>query len=401
MGIKREALLTLRPGLCLNSIDQGTKDGRKGREMDYDDPPPVPPELAHSLLISNVQPLLIGLWVTIALWTVEVMLAIKWYQKYWSKDHWLVKIAILVVVLNETTALVTTSWEVYEICITHWSDISILIKLRWQTKVHPLFIGISSAILQVYLLVRYFRIANNKWITGLLGLGIGASFATCIRLVVILIHQHPYPSPDMDGVPRMVTAWLITASVVDILIALALAFCVYKMRRKILAKGTKRLLGQVIQISFETGGLTSALQIAALITYLCGRGKATNNGIAYPLRTTLGLVFFYNLLVRSSLLRTNAPSESPTFSLTEPQSWSRWKMWRRRERELEIGVSVEVVQETVKSDADEHAISLDSAAAYYRSRSRALAAVPSRVVEEVEVENDVSFGELEKGSVVT
>ncbi|KIK56838.1 hypothetical protein GYMLUDRAFT_173632, partial [Collybiopsis luxurians FD-317 M1] len=111
--------------------------------------------------------LLIGTWVCSALYSV--ILRETWYYfKNYSRDSLCLKLLIAVIVLCDTVALAATYTTVYLYAVTHWGELNYITRQYWPLYMLAISSGISAALVQSFLMARYYLLTRN-WLCTLVG----------------------------------------------------------------------------------------------------------------------------------------------------------------------------------------------------------------------------------------
>ncbi|KAF7296861.1 hypothetical protein MIND_00917400 [Mycena indigotica] len=232
--------------------------------------------------------LLIGTWVSSLLYTFELREVFRYFRKF-PKDEWYIKALVLNTVLIDTITTVANYAAVYLYTVTHAGDLVYLSRQNWTIPLLVFSTGFVAAQVQLFLIMRYWRFTNNTafplFLLLLIGTSTGACFATGITVA-------RFPSYIQRHKARTsATLWVITQSLIDVLIAGALLWQFHRLRGGF--KKTQNIIDRLALQAIQTGTATATVAVAALITYLVNNESNVPLGIAY--------VIFDNLNIRTFL----------------------------------------------------------------------------------------------------
>ncbi|KAJ7052907.1 hypothetical protein C8F01DRAFT_1375693 [Mycena amicta] len=240
--------------------------------------------------------LLIGTWVNSLLYSVELIQVIYYFRSF-PNDDWRVKVLVLTTWLIDTVAAVGNYAGVYLYTITHAGDELYLSVQNWTVPLLVFATGLVAVLVQLFLVVRYWRFTKNIFVTlfllVLIAAAVGASFTTG----VILCRFPAYVDRAKLTIPA--TAWLVAESVADVLIAVALLWELRKVRSTF--EETKSMINRLATQTIQTGAASATIAVTALIAYLANKESNVPLGIAYSLGRIYVLTMLSNLNVRAGL----------------------------------------------------------------------------------------------------
>ncbi|KAH8927918.1 hypothetical protein BT69DRAFT_682377 [Atractiella rhizophila] len=263
-------------------------------------------DFVEQVVSAVVAPLMIGSWISTALYGIELLLAHHWYQQRVVKDTAVLKCAIAFVLVVDTVAVIVSQMGVYDYAITHFGEFSYLLGQHWHFIVYELCTALTALVLQTFLLHRYWKLSRNVLISLFLLASTMAAFATSLALAVALVqHATLYLQ---ESLAVYLTLWLGLEAATDILIASALVYDLYGFHRRTTVDETRSILSRLIIMTVETGLLTSLWACIVLVVYLTNRLNTYSAGVAYPLGRGYTLTLLANLLLRNSLRSSGSPS---------------------------------------------------------------------------------------------
>lgn len=156
--------------------------------------------------------------------------------------------------------------------------------------------GISAALVQSFLISRVFRLTKRYWVAAILLVGTTVSLAGAIWSGVATAENTLYADRGADDAG--VSMWLISSAATDVGIAAALLVFLLRARSEAVKFEGSQLRGplnRMIKLTIETGGLTTAWALVALIVYL--HDNTSNEAVAmgYCLGRLYALTMLYSL----------------------------------------------------------------------------------------------------------
>ncbi|KAJ7111234.1 hypothetical protein C8R44DRAFT_933368 [Mycena epipterygia] len=155
-------------------------------------------------LLDSSRALLIGTWADSLLYSVEILQAV-YYFRHFKNDSWMLKLVVLSAITIDTVSMLGNYASVY---------LPIILYLFTT--------GIVAALVQSFLVIRYWSLAKNVFIAPILFcfimVAIGGAFASAVTIATFPTYK------DRGKVIIPATTWLVAEAVTDISIALALLF---------------------------------------------------------------------------------------------------------------------------------------------------------------------------------
>ncbi|KAF5367592.1 hypothetical protein D9757_010643 [Collybiopsis confluens] len=279
-------------------------------------PPPAAMKWNFHDLIGS---LLLATWVTSMLFAVVIRQTWLYFKNY-PQDRLIIKLVVGLVVLGDIANVVGTHSSVYLYSIIHWGDMSYLTKQSWPVFVFDISTGIVTALVQGFLIFRYFSLTRN-WAFLIFSLMLmGLALASLEATAAIFIIWPEYS--EQWRAKNTVIVWLISSAVADVSISVALIWQLFSMRTSfssqtegyalivicrvdnlpVLGSTIKRLIRQTIQ----TGSASSIIAVCTLIAYLKSKTSNVESlSLAYILEKVYVLTLLTNLNMRKTSQSTN------------------------------------------------------------------------------------------------
>ncbi|KAJ7795920.1 hypothetical protein B0H14DRAFT_3552763 [Mycena olivaceomarginata] len=222
--------------------------------------------------------LLVGTWVNSLLYTVEII-QIAYYSRHFKNDGWMLKFFVSLTCAIDALAMIGNYACVYLYTITHAGDPGYLVNQNWPVPLSLFATGVIAASVQLFLVIRYWKLTKKIFVTLILVLfiliAIGGAFTSGVTVAT-------FPAfADRGKVKIPVTTWLVSEAVTDISIATAL---IWEFREaKSAFKGTRSILKRLVAQTVQTGAAGATIALAVLITYLLNNESNVPVGIAYCL----------------------------------------------------------------------------------------------------------------------
>ncbi|KIK59345.1 hypothetical protein GYMLUDRAFT_97796 [Collybiopsis luxurians FD-317 M1] len=155
------------------------------------------------------------------------------YFKNFSRDGLGLKFLVAITVLCDTAALVAIYATVYLYTISHWGYLT---KQYWPIVTFVASTRVSPALVQSFLVVRYYDLSRKWIVTVVIFVSIGLTLVTCEASAAIFAIWSDYTERYRSRVT--VIAWLSSSAATDILISLALVWQLRTMKSSF--SGTER-----------------------------------------------------------------------------------------------------------------------------------------------------------------
>ncbi|KIK61862.1 hypothetical protein GYMLUDRAFT_243032 [Collybiopsis luxurians FD-317 M1] len=239
--------------------------------------------------------ILLGTWVCSMLYA-EVLRYTWFYFKNFPRDSFLLKALVAATVLSDTASLAADCADVYLNSVTHWGDQAFILNQYWPVTLYLSTTGITAALVQSFLTVRYYSLTHN-WIFALVTfVFIACALASC-EATAITLAMHPAYN-DRFKSRIYVIVWSSTTAVADIVISAALIMQLRSMRSSFASteSAIKRLIRQTIQ----TGTASSAIAICILVSFVVNNASNIESMFVFILGRIYVLTLLLNVNMRTS-----------------------------------------------------------------------------------------------------
>ncbi|KAF7302839.1 hypothetical protein MKEN_01246000 [Mycena kentingensis (nom. inval.)] len=245
-------------------------------------------------------PALVGSWINAMVYMLELILAYQYFGRVRrllspGAETTFVKIVVIIQLIVDTVGMCGTSAYVYLLVVSHWGDVDVLTQNLWPGTVYCLTLGMSQCIVQMYLIWRYAILSKNYALCVIFGLGaitgLVGSFIGGISTITVFntVEKRPRVIP-------IIMMWHISASSVDILVAIALV--VQLMRYKTNFKRTQSVIKRLIIGAIQTGSVTSIFALLSLLTFIAYPTTNVNLAFGFVVGRLYGCTLLFNLRSR-------------------------------------------------------------------------------------------------------
>ncbi|KAJ7037269.1 hypothetical protein C8F04DRAFT_1093106 [Mycena alexandri] len=264
--------------------------------------------------------LLIGTWASSLLYMVEVIQSF-YYFRHFEQDDWKFKALVTVALLIDTLSTVGDYICLYLVSFhvlcrtTHDCDLEYLDNIHWPIPLYGFTTGVLAALVEAFLVVRYWRFTRNTLIALFLSFGIIISFGSVFTCSLLLTLYTSFGDRPKFKIPAAL--WLVTEVAVDAGIASALLW-EFRKARKTLTETHSVLerLNRLTAVTIQSGAAAATLAGAALISFL------------YPLGRVYVITLLSNLNIRKTGRSLSTTDRSPYRGTTgggrEPLSITHW-----------------------------------------------------------------------------
>ncbi|KAJ7053155.1 hypothetical protein C8F01DRAFT_1375326 [Mycena amicta] len=239
--------------------------------------------------------LLIGTWANSVLYAVEVIQT-AYYYRHFKHDKWTLKLLVSSVIAIDSVSMIANYASVYLYTIIHWGDLAYLQNQYWPDPLYVISTGAVAALVQSFLVVRYWRLTKNNFITltlfAVITVAAGGAFACGATLAIFPQYR------DRGKALIPATTWLIAEAVADIFIALALLLELRKVKSSF--KETRSVLNRLVARTIQSGTAGATIALAVLIAFLANKESNVPTGIAYCLGRVYCITLLANLNHRKS-----------------------------------------------------------------------------------------------------
>ncbi|KAJ6569146.1 hypothetical protein B0H19DRAFT_1134670 [Mycena capillaripes] len=239
--------------------------------------------------------LLVGTWVNSFLYTAEFIQAVYYYCHF-RNDHWLLKLLVVTACTCDALSMIANYACVYLTTIIHAGDPTYLPEKYWPVPLYMFTTGIVAALVQSFLVVRYWRLTKNTFLTMILFIFVAASIGGAFACGMTIA---TYPALRDQGtieIPQI--TWFVAEAETDVCIALALSWEVWETQKAFTE--TKSVLYRLVAQIILTGAIGAIVAFAALIAYLINSDSNVPVSIAFCLGRVYILTMLVNLNTRNT-----------------------------------------------------------------------------------------------------
>ncbi|KAJ6511548.1 hypothetical protein C8R47DRAFT_1314487 [Mycena vitilis] len=232
--------------------------------------------------------LLLGTYVNSCLFVVELF-QMAHYFRHQNNDSRAMKTEVGIVATLNALDTVANISAVYLYAITHWGNSQYLEAQNWPIAAHFVATGFVGALVQGFMLFRFWRMTEHWLTVGILALFSLASFAASIGTAVETTMNVFFSKHD-GGASVFVTVWLIGSLVADVGIATSLVWRLHRVKTDI--QPAKSLIRRLITSAVSTGTSTSIIAIIAVFAYF----HEPDSNVAISVTFILGRVYSCTML---------------------------------------------------------------------------------------------------------
>ncbi|KAF5340083.1 hypothetical protein D9758_013145 [Tetrapyrgos nigripes] len=255
---------------------------------------------------------LIGTWVNVMLYMLEIIQIYKYFTHYYSSDRRVFQVAVIIVFLVDTVCTIAECAAFYLYSVVHWGEPDYMNGMPWPIPVYVASTGITALIVQVFMLHRFWVLTRRV----ALACGIALMVITALvgsMMVAALTGKYSSNSQRFRTiVPAHV--WLISSAAADIVIAIALGI---QFASTEIPSVSKRLGRRLAILSLKTGTITSVFAVASTIVYATNRQTNAIFTICFCIGRLYSLTLLYNLNVRFSVRRGSTTLNVESLSLSD------------------------------------------------------------------------------------
>ncbi|KAF7369493.1 hypothetical protein MVEN_00279000 [Mycena venus] len=242
--------------------------------------------------------LLIGTWAGTSLYMVE-LIQVFYYFCHFKDDDWKLKTLVTVAFLIDTIGALANYACVYLYTITHAGDPLFLATQPWLVPLDMCAIAIVAALVQSFLVLRYWKFTQNKVITTILVFLIIVTFGSSLATGLVIALDPSFKSRAKVKVAAVM--WDVTEVVADVCIAAALLWEFRKAKSALIDLETRRMgntLNRLVVVTIETGMGSALTTVAILVAYLTNNQSNVPIGISYSLGHIYIICMLLNLNIR-------------------------------------------------------------------------------------------------------
>jgi hypothetical protein len=250
--------------------------------------------------------LMIATWCNSVLFMLE---SIQVYQCLWGpKRSRSIKCLVLCCYAIDVICTVADCACVYLYTITHWGDEEYGMKQHWPMPVEHISTGAVGFIVQLFLLLRYYSLSRNLWVSTLIGLISFVSAAAAIIGSSLMMVYSSYSERGILTAPTLV--WLVAATVADWAIAGGLVWELTKRKSRVGLRSTDGIIRELISNAIKTGAVTSFFATVDMINWVAETESNAAVAIGFCLGRIYALTMLYNINNRGGLSKFRLDSES-------------------------------------------------------------------------------------------
>ncbi|KAH8831471.1 hypothetical protein DL96DRAFT_1705901 [Flagelloscypha sp. PMI_526] len=242
--------------------------------------------------------LMIATWINMVFFGIQLTHIYK-YFKYYSDETYM-RILVVALTFIDVCGMAGELSSLYLSAITYYGNMNYLKAPEAGPRgTYLVAIQITGCIVQCYLITRIWRLSRKLWLAIPLWLGSVLSLAgglalTCINLIYKALSERWRQV-------KVLSVWLVTAAVVDLLIAFILIFLLWRIKRETKFQQTQNVLSRLMASSLETGSLTAVLAILVEVMFQTMRGTNLQIAFVWLLGRAYCLTLTFNLLQRRDL----------------------------------------------------------------------------------------------------
>ncbi|KAJ7876026.1 hypothetical protein B0H13DRAFT_2055902 [Mycena leptocephala] len=223
-----------------------------------------------------------------------------YYFRHFKGDDWKLKTRVAVAFTIDTVSFLGNYTCVYLYVITHAGDPAYLAKQNWPMPLYIFGAAIVAALVQSFLVGRYWRLTRNIIMTLSMDLLILLAFGGTFTTAMVVILFPGFEDRAKVKIPGII--WTTTQAVVDLLIAVALLWEFRKLKPGV--KETQSLLNRLAARTIQTGTLSAAIAVTAQMMYLVN----SKSNVTVAIGFCIGRVYVLTLLSNLNIRQTKSTS---------------------------------------------------------------------------------------------
>lgn len=240
-----------------------------------------------------------GSYLNAMVYTLEIIQLVSYIKHFWKKDRLLTKIIVLACFFIDTICTIAIFSWVLMYSVVHWGDQEYLFLQTWPTPAYVICTVCVSALVQSFLISRYYTLSSQRLISIVLGIFLLAAFAGGMAVAISLIFFSTYADRSRTVVTSIV--WLGSSAIADILIALSLVLTLSRAGSGSTIRSTKILIKRLILVAVQSGTVTTLLAVLTLATYVAKPSTNDSGYFAFCLGRAYTLTMLFNLNLRKDL----------------------------------------------------------------------------------------------------
>ncbi|KAF8910345.1 hypothetical protein CPB85DRAFT_685211 [Mucidula mucida] len=240
--------------------------------------------------------LVVGTWANSFLYMLEIQQVIHYFRHYRNDNNFFKSLVVLVFFIDTLSTFGNYAC-VYLYTITHWGDREYLSNQYWPIPVYLSTTGASAAVVQTFLITRFWNLSRNHFVTPCLALISLTAFGGAIATAITIVKYPLYHERSTVRIP--VTVWLGASAAADIFIAVSLIYQLHTMKSTF--KNSQSLIRRLSVGAIQTGAPGSIVATIALCVYLSDMDNNVSVGLAFCLGRIYALTMLMNLNKRHEL----------------------------------------------------------------------------------------------------
>ncbi|KAF7349935.1 hypothetical protein MVEN_01294300 [Mycena venus] len=249
----------------------------------------------------------------------------SWYYfRNFKQDDWRFKTLVTIALFVDTLGIVGDYICVYLYTITHAGDAEYLENVHWPIPLYGFTTGVLGALVQAFLVFRYWRFTQKTLIALVLSFAIIISFGGVFACDTVLALYTSFADRSRLKIPGAL--WLGSEIAVDASITSVLLW-EFKKARGILTE-TRSTLDRLTAVTIQSGAAAATFAAAGLILYYLEPESNLPTGVLYPLRRVYVITLLSNLNIRKSAKSFTATGTSSGLETTgrerELPTFTRW-----------------------------------------------------------------------------
>ncbi|KAH9978521.1 hypothetical protein BJV74DRAFT_136552 [Russula compacta] len=201
------------------------------------------------------------------------------------------------VAIFQTGATFATWWKVSVLDFGNWSAAAVP---AWPQKIHSVLTTLLAAPVQLFLIWRCWHLLGRRWFVALplVLLVIGTVITTIYVAVILFLLQFQSAETQTMSLHTFFTCFVLSlafSAAIDIAVTSILLVFLFRSRSKVYTRRFRKVLSQLIAVTWESAIPPCSCAIAALIT--CVAGAPFVSYWAVMLQVILGKLYLISLFV--------------------------------------------------------------------------------------------------------
>ncbi|THH27147.1 hypothetical protein EUX98_g7048 [Antrodiella citrinella] len=248
------------------------------------------PENAPSLVMVT-GPMLLGQLFNWGLLGVLIVQAYLYYIAF-PRDHRGLKCVVAVAFLLELAQTILLTYDSFRMFAKGWGDPVELNSIGFFWLDISLLSGLISVLAQLFYAWRIHVLSRSYWAAGPISLIAIVQGALEIYTSVLVLRTDRISDLPMMPAAKVFTIWLSLSSICDLMITCSMFFYLRRAKNAALLKTTSSLLTRLIVLTVETGLISCAAQIAALVCHI-----AADNTMLYAIPVAVTCKLYSNSMI--------------------------------------------------------------------------------------------------------